>query len=109
MKISIFLLAFVMSGAVAEAQFSSRSTGADGALVVNVGQNISVQVPPSGVFNFTTVNISGTLSFIPNQRNTPVIILAQGDVVIDQSYGQIFLDASGQTPGPGGFFGGAIG
>jgi hypothetical protein len=33
-----------------------------------------------------------------------VTILAQGDVVIN---GTIWLDASNQTPGPGGFFGGA--
>jgi len=43
-----------------------------------------VQLPESGVFNFTTVNIPAgvTITFRRNSRNTPVTILASGNVTI---------------------------
>ena len=65
------------------------------------------------VFNFTTVNIPqfATVRFTRNIANTPVIILAQGDVTVSG-----FIDVSGTTVsgsglsvgqgGPGGFNGG---
>jgi hypothetical protein len=93
--------------------FSSGSSGADGAF--SPTQNIAVQVPPSGVFNYTTVTIpSGiTVTYIRNANNTPVTILASGDVNID---GTISLDGqSGNAAGfagqggPGGFAGGPAG
>jgi len=70
---------------------------------------------PNQVYNFTTINITSnvTVSFIRNATNTPVTMLAQGDVMIA---GNISLN--GQTPitlnsggmgGPGGFNGGAGG
>jgi hypothetical protein len=108
------VVVLILSANAAQAQsFSSGSTGADGALALIQGEVRVIQVPESGVFNFTTVSIAPAepgnlgrptiLGFIPNQRNTPVTILAQGNVFIA---GQIFLSASGQTPGPGGFYGG---
>jgi hypothetical protein len=107
MKVTLFFVAFVLSATVAQPQtFSSGSTGADGpAFCPGGAPEDHRQVPDSGIFNFTTVTVNGNCNvfFIPNQRNTPVTILAQGDVVIN---GTIWLDASGQTPGPGGFFGG---
>ncbi len=62
--------------------FDSGSTGADGAL--NPTVNTVLQVPPSGVFNFTSVNIPAgvTVSFKKNVSNTPITILASGDVTI---------------------------
>ena len=93
--------------------FSSGSTGADGAL--NLTSNQTIPVPPSGIFNYTTVNIpSGTtLSFTNNLTNTPVIMLAQGNVTIA---GTINVSSPGYalyqdlpnsiSPGPGGFYGG---
>ncbi len=105
--------------------FSSGSTGADGAL--NLATTCSspvavdpascyVQLPPSGVLNYTTVNVpvGKVLKFRKNLQNTPVIILAQGDVtvagVIYIGYGD-FAPPSGVYdtiyPGPGGFRGGA--
>lgn len=107
MKSTPLVLVFVLSGTVAQAQpFDSGSTGADGALVVN--SSTTLQVPPSGVFHFTTVTIASgtTLSFVPNQRNTPVIVLAQGDVVMNGN-ARISVDAAGIAAGPGGFYGGA--
>jgi hypothetical protein len=91
--------------------FDSGSTGADGAL--NVTNNLTLALPPDGVFNFTTININASvyLSFTPNALNTPVYLLAQGDVTIGRG-GSIFVDGqngSGSMPGvggPGGFNGG---
>lgn len=91
--------------------FSSGSTGADGALDLAVScpggtlPNCVIQLPPSGILNYTTVNIPTDtfLSFRNNGNNTPVIILAQGNVDI---VGRISVDASSQDPGPGGFRGG---
>ena len=64
-------------------------------------------MPDSGVFNFTAINVPAgkVLTFNPNARNTPVILLAQGTVTID---GQISVSSSGRTPGPGGFYGGDV-
>src|SRR6185369_2540509 len=64
------------------AAFDSGSTGADGAF--NPTANVTVPLPPSGVFNYTTVNIPAgvTVKFQKNTTNTPVVILASGDVTI---------------------------
>lgn len=95
--------------------FSSGSTGVDGTLDLTSGDR-ELQLPASGIFNFTTVSIPAgrTLTFKRNLRNTPVIMLAQGSVTIA---GTIDVSAgsspdqppSGRTPGPGGFYGGAGG
>ena len=89
--------------------FSSGSTGADGALDLTNGSQ-TVQVPPSGIFNYTTVNVPAgqTLSFTNNLTNTPVIMLAQGNVTIA---GTINLSSptGSSTPGPGAFYGGGPG
>jgi hypothetical protein len=117
MKRTLFVLvSLTLYAAVAHAQtFSSGSTGADGALVINA--NTTVQIPESGVFNFTTVTVipGVTLTFASNQRNTPVMILAQGDISIGGTVRvsafctQTCVDSDFRIPGPGGFFGGAIG
>jgi hypothetical protein len=101
-------------GQTVQAQtFSSGSTGADGAFAPT--SPTTVQVPESGVFNFTTVTIiaGADVTFKRNSRNTPVIILATGDVKID---GNIFVEGfggldsgGGGQGGPGGFDGGAGG
>jgi hypothetical protein len=59
MKGTLFLAVFALSATVAQAQgFSSGSTGADGPLFLSCGGGgTSLQVPPSGVFNWTTVTI----------------------------------------------------
>src|SRR5438034_755803 len=85
------------------AQFSSGSTGADGAL--NVTTNTTLDLPPNGIYNFTTINVASgaTLAFKRNLLNTPVYLLATGDVAIN---GVIDVSASDQHGGPGGFDGG---
>src|SRR5437588_6316508 len=93
--------------------FNSASTGTDGAFAPTTSQSIAV--PASGTFNFTTVNIpSGvTITFTRNATNTPLTILASGDVVIA---GNINIDGqpgstnnTGGLGGPGGSNGGAGG
>ena len=63
--------------------FNSGSTGADGALATTVG-TMEVQVPESGVLNYTSVNIAAgtTLKFKKNRLNTPVYMLVSGNVTI---------------------------
>lgn len=75
--------------------FNSGSTGADGAFSPTV--STQVQLPENGIFNFTTVNIpSGvTVTFRRNTANTPVIILATGNVTIA---GAIDVSGSASTP-----------
>ena len=65
-----------------QAAFDSGSTGSDGALSPTV--NTAIQLPESGVLNYTSVNIpSGvTVTFIKNNTNTPVYLLAKSDVTI---------------------------
>ncbi|MBI2412062.1 MAG: hypothetical protein HYV24_02485 [Deltaproteobacteria bacterium] len=107
-RISGFLIAFVLLSiwpslaSVAGAVFSSGSTEADGAL--SPAANTVLQVPESGVFNFTTVNIpSGvTVTFTKNTGNTPVTILATGNVVISGAISVNGSKGTGITPGAGG-------
>lgn len=110
---------------LANAQFTSGSTGADGALdlsAINCPNNVCVvQLPETGILNYTTVNIPAGkfLQFKANSRNTPVILLAQSNVTLG---GEINVSApcsfgagtgipctTEAQPGPGGFYGGAPG
>ena len=95
--------------------FDSGSTGADGAF--SPSASTVLNMPPDGVFNFTTINIpSGVLvTFNQNAANTPVTLLASGDVTIagvisvNGSNGQTrtgVISPPGGIGGPGGFNGG---
>jgi hypothetical protein len=116
------MLLTVLAGVFAAAAqpalaFVSGSTGADGAF--NPTVNTQLTLAPSGIFNFTTINIPAgvTVTFAKNATNTPVVMLATGDVTIA---GTINLNASDGAPiggniaddglpgigGPGGFAGG---
>ncbi len=105
---------------VASAQFNSGSTGADGALDLATmscpGNICRIQLPESGILNYTTVNVpSGkTLRFITNSRNTPVYMLAQGNVQINglvnvSSIGSFCGSGFPPEMAPGGFRGGVPG
>src|SRR2546426_2754362 len=100
--------------------FSSGSTGADGALAPT--GNTTVPLPPDGVLNFTTVNIPAgvTVTFAKNAANTPVTMLAAGDVTIAGSInisGSVGVVGGSPSPlfnpgglgGPGGYNGGQSG
>lgn len=97
--------------------FNSGSTGADGAFSPTT--NTTLTLPANGVFNFTTINIPAgvTVTFARNAANTPVTLLATGNVTIA---GTINLNGgsggngavgtssapNGGLGGPGGFDGG---
>ncbi|MFN0086210.1 MAG: hypothetical protein ACKVX9_12555 [Blastocatellia bacterium] len=104
------LMTCAMSPAYTQGSFVSGSTGADGAFNPTASQTI--QIPAGGVFNYTTVNIpSGvTITYARNTANTPVTILATGNVAIN---GTISVDGAnaasnliGGKGGPGAFDGG---
>jgi hypothetical protein len=90
--------------------FSSGSTGADGALDLAVMScnPCEIQLPESGILNYTTIRIPAgkVVRFKRNFRNTPVTLLAQGDVVVE---GTVDLGAknNSRNAGPGGYEGGA--
>lgn len=102
--LTLLLFTYTLA-ALSQTTFNSGSTGADGAF--NPTANIDVQLPESGILNYTTINIPANVfvGFKKNSRNTPVTILASGDVRIA---GQI--NVSGRaTTGSFGVFGGASG
>ncbi len=114
---AVILAGAVCSAPGAQAAFSSGSTGADGPYAPT--SSTPLTLPPTGVFNFTTITIPAgvTVTLAPNATNTPATLLATGDVTIAG-----VLDLSGQDggngsnatatapnggrPGPGGFAGG---
>lgn len=117
------LLALAFAPGLAAA-FDSGSTGTDGALSPLV--NTEVQLPPSGVLNYTTINIPTgvTVKFKKNATNTPVVLLASGNVTIAGTIdvsgaasptvgaagdGNVGDDGQLGKGGPGGYDGGAGG
>ena len=109
---ALFWLSILGLTSFGQGTFVSGSTGADGAFNPTTSQTL--QLPESGVFNFTTVNIPEgvTIRFGRNSRNTPVTILATGNVTVAGT-----IDVSGfpgtavigGKGGPGGFDGGSGG
>ncbi len=97
--------------------FSSGSTGADGALLVPATSGtVTLAVPPNGIFNFTTIEIQqgATLKFTRNTLNTPVHLLATGDVRVAGTIDVSGASGKSNPPagglgGPGGFDGGMPG
>lgn len=102
--------------ALAQGQgFDFGSNGSRGALTVTES-SMTVDLPPDGRLHYTTVNVPAgrTLRFTRNALNTPVYLLAQGDVVINGSIDISGSPAPGSPPiggvgGPGGFDGGKPG
>lgn len=108
--IGFALLVVLVQPSPAQTSFNSGSTGADGAFSPSANQTL--QVPPSGVFHFTTVNVPAgvTITFTRNAQNSPVTILASGNVTIAGTLvvsGQPgAISGNGGAGGPGGFDGG---
>ena len=95
---ALFLLTLPFPGYA----FESGSTGSDGEF--NPTADIELPLPPSGIFNFTNVHIPAgvRVTLGKNVANTPVVILATGNVVIE---GEINIDGGNSTihaitPGP---------
>jgi hypothetical protein len=97
--------------------FTSGSTGSLGPFAP--ATNMSVVLPADGVLNYTTVMIPAgvTVTFVKNAANTPVTVLATGDVTVagtinvegtnalqGQSTGPLLNP--GSPGGPGGYRGG---
>jgi len=104
--IRLFVPFLLQAGAMA--QLPTIDVGSDGTYgPINITENTRLQIPPDGIFHATTVNVAqgAQLSFTRNLRNTPVYILAQGDVTLD---GEIFMSATGRGGAPGGFDGGFL-
>lgn len=105
---ALLLVAGLTVGVQGQA-FVSGSDGSYGPLEIT--GNTTLAMPADGVFHCTTITINNgaTLRFIPNARNTPVRLLATGDVLISGtidvsgSNGAALLGGAG---GPGGFPGG---
>ncbi len=112
----------LLGGAAWGQAFTSGSTGADGPFnpptsvppgTTVSGDTYTVPLPTSGVFHFTTITIAAgiTVKFTRNAANTPVVLLATGNVTLAGT-----LEVSGAPGGtygrpglggPGGFGGGA--
>ncbi len=128
----LLTLTLLIAPSAHAATFNSGSTGADGPFnppgtvppgTTVVGNIVSIPLPPSGVFNFTTITIPAvvTVQFTRNAGNTPVTLLASGDVTIAGMIsldgqpgnpgmtGTSFIPNPGGAGGPGGFDGGAGG
>ncbi len=120
-KLTLLFSIFLLLVTAAHAQFNSGSTGADGALdlaTMSCPQGVCiVQLPQSGVLNYTTINIPGGthLYFRTNSRNTSAILLAQGAVSVNGTIsvsnpcgpgGHLGICVDSRNAGPGGFPGG---
>lgn len=91
--------------------FDSGSSGAYGPM--NITTNTILNLPADGIFHCTTITVASgaTLRFNRNSNNTPVYLLATGDVsiagTIDVSGGNAPTNTHiGGIGGPGGFDGG---
>ena len=80
--------------AVGAQTFSSGSNGSLGAFAP--GANTTVALPSDGILNYTTIIISAgvNVTFTSNAANTPVTMLATGDVTVN---GTINLNGTNGT------------
>lgn len=114
--VSIVAMAFLFGTLILDApsvraqgaNFSSGSTGADGAFAPT--ENVTL---PARTYHFTTINIpqNVTVRFERSTGNPPVILLATGDVIINGVISVSGEDGQangrGGYGGPAGFSGGA--
>jgi hypothetical protein len=103
------LIGLGMLHAHAQFSFNSGSDGSSGAM--NITNDTTLALPANGIFKCTTITVASnaTLRFIPNDLNTPVYLLAQGDVTINGAIDVSGAEATallGGSGGPGGFAGG---
>ena len=111
---TFLVLSCALAGSrVRAADFVSGSDGSYGA--IDITGSTTTALPPDGVINATTVHVGGNYtvwSFSANAANTPVVILATGDIVIDGYQAGINVNGAsentilGSVGGPGGFAGG---
>ncbi len=109
-KMMLISLAFLTCDA-AHSQVNTGSNGSDGAFNPTTNIVINMADHPSGIYQYTSVNISNgvMVTFIPNANNTPVMWLVQSNVVINGRVdlsGKDANNAQGALGGPGGGAGG---
>lgn len=108
------LLAAILGGmgilpTSAQLIFNSGSNASYGPM--NITANTTLALPADGIFHCTTITVAvgATLKFTPNALNTPVYLLATGDVAISGSIDVSGVQGTaslGGVGGPGGFAGG---
>ena len=110
-KLAVIFYCLIALPSISIAQtFNSGSTGTYGPMTITA--NTTLQLPADGIFHCTTINVASgaTLKFAPNALNTPVYLLATGEVIIagtiDVSGKQALGRGAGGAGGPGGFAGG---
>ena len=111
-----FILSTLFVAPLMGQTFDAGSNGSYGPL--NITADTTLPMPADGIFRCTTITVASgtTLRFSRNPLNTPVYLLASGDVSIAGSIDVSAtgpVDGSGRTiggaGGPGGFDGGASG
>ena len=112
---AIMVLTMGASSAVGQINFDSGSDGLFGPINIASG-TVTLDLPPDGIFNATTINVAAgaTLRFNRNALNTPVYLLATGDIIIEGTIDVGGAGASNSPPvggkgGPGGYDGGSPG
>lgn len=111
-RIALAVMLIGLGAEAARAQFDSGSDGSFGPINLAPFSGLTaIQLPPDGVIKATTVtvNVGSQLVFAKNALNTPVILLCQGDVILDGGNATIDVGANGNFGGPGGFDGGHMG
>ncbi|MBW3670200.1 MAG: hypothetical protein KY432_00860 [Acidobacteria bacterium] len=109
-----FLLLFVATVPLFAQQFDSGSDGSYGPIHVPSSTAVTIDVPLDGIIHATTVTIDhyGSLHFRANELNTPVYLLATGDVTLSTYNTSVSVSGRnaegviGGAGGPGGFGGG---
>jgi len=102
------------SAAWGQVDFNAGSDGSFGPIDITV--NTTLDLPPDGIFNATTINVAtgAILTFNRNPLNTPVYLLATGDITIAGTINVSGKSGTASPPlggqaGPGGFDGGTPG
>ncbi len=105
----------VLAACAGRLEAQSFDVGSNGSLGdVVISENTTIDLPPDGKLNYKslTVNAGVRVRFKRNVRNTPVVILSQGNVVVNgviDLNGTVGSNSDGGAPGPGGFGGGKPG
>ena len=85
MKTTYKAMAWLLLGAatVMAQQFDPGSDGSLGDFVSKPGVN-PIPLPPDGVLRYRTFTVQEghTVVFVPNKANTPVSVLATGDITV---------------------------
>lgn len=99
------LLAALFAGPV-QAQYNLGSDGSYGPIDAPASQVTTLVVPPDGVFHATTItlNTNAVVRFTCNANNTPIYLLAQGDIVLGAAsrFEAAGTQATATAPGRGG-------